>query len=213
MLCTKLLEMDQRESFRGLYEHRKIIINKYPNLIEAISDRSSVIFSYYDYPTIPYADKPSEGIFQFNLSHRKNDMLLNFLQGLYIKSGCIDQSSMVVKMGIEVLAVCIDIRIIQTDGNLFALCVAGINAVIADIGIKILFLPKIFTYALVAGRFISDPDANELLAAEWTYTIVMKSSREMILFEKLGDLCDVSDVMAVVDRAYNDYLPDQEFPL
>lgn len=205
MLCKELIEINERESFRKLDEHRTNSIVHYPNIVEAFHNNSSVIAIYRTIKVVPYFDKPNEGYFQINILNGKNDVLMTFLNYVYLKTKAVDLRALVIKPGIEVLNVSIDIRIIETDGNLYSLCIDAINAVINTLQLKKLFVPKILTYSLLDNKIISDPDAKEIEFSTWFYSIVMKSSREIIWSEKIGGELKINDIKFLIDKALIDY--------
>lgn len=183
-------------------QHREIACTSLPGLMLVASDRSAVAMTYTAGTAVPFPDKPGEGIFQISSLSKKNDVLVNFLHNVYVKSKCVALD--VVKFSQEVAMVSIDIKAIECDGDLFRLCVAGVNAIIAHLGLKTLFVPRCLCYGSIQGIVVSDPDACELEAADWTMHVVMKSTREILLTEKKGVACSKEDIMQVLDRAFAD---------
>lgn len=202
MLAQELIQINQRISGRELNEHREINIQEFPNFVQVSSNRSTVILTYTNTISVPYPDNPNEGIFHIGISGKKNDLLLNFLNAAYIKSKCVVLD--VIKFNLEVQNINIDIKVIETDGNLFGLCVAGINAIISSLKLKAYFLPKLFSYCAIDSLIISDPDADELECADWVMNILMRSTREILFTEKIGAPCGSNEIMSVMDLAFED---------
>ncbi|KAI5168790.1 hypothetical protein PAEPH01_0423 [Pancytospora epiphaga] len=202
MLASELLEIGERPSFRALEEHRDVSLNLWPNIIEIESSGSAVIITYELGFSIPHIDKPGEGVLHIGLVGKKNDILLSFLNGIYINSKCVALE--VCEYGRKVQSLSIDIKVVSTDGNLFQLCVKGINEVIKSLKLKSYFTPTILTYAGYKNRVVSDPDASELDVCDWTGYIVMKSVREILFTNVEGRPCCNNAVNIIIDKAFED---------
>lgn len=202
MLVADLMKGGKRLSFREPGQHREVEVEHFPSFVKVESDGTAAVLTYSMCTAQPFPDKPGEGIFQVGISGKKNDMLLNILHSIYIRSKCVSLD--VVRYALEVQAVSIDIKVIEADGNLLAACVAGINAVISHLQLKTYFVPRVFSYASVCGQIVADPDAAELAASDWRMYVVMRSTRELLLTEKEGCFCSKEDILDVAERAFAD---------
>ncbi|KAI5149701.1 hypothetical protein ENBRE01_1065 [Enteropsectra breve] len=202
MLVEELAQIEERISSRAITEIRGVEFRVFPNFIIAETRGSSVVLTYNKFNSVPYPDRPNEGIFQISLANRKNDMLLNMLNKIYVHLKCVNMN--VIRFNKEVEALVIDIKVVECDGDLYRLCIAGINKIIEILKIHTYFTPRCFGYCSLEKKLISDPTLQELEKAQWRAYVVMKSSREMLLLEKIGEGCSEMDVMEVVDRAYSE---------
>ncbi|KAI4291131.1 hypothetical protein PAPHI01_0405 [Pancytospora philotis] len=201
MFARELAQMNERISARRPDELRAIAVEHFPGLVYVRSAKAAIAVTYSSGTTAPYPDRPGEGIFQIALAGKKNDLLVGFLQSVYIKSKCVTLD--VLKYACAVEAVSIEIKVMEVDGNLYSMCIAGINAVIAALSLKRLFLPSVFSFCSIDGRLLCDPDALELEASDWKSYVVMKSTREALLVELEGSSCPPQDVADIIDRAYD----------
>lgn len=205
MLVRDLALKSLRMSNRMPDEHREIQIEYFNNIVvvrsgNGLSD-SCIYIAYSKTISQPYPDKPSEGIFQISFERgRKNDLLINFLNNVYIKSRCISKTDLCLKFNQECYSVNIEIFPIQTNGDLFRLSVAGINKIIELLDVKTYFLPRVFQFASVSGTVFSDPDDSEYKASEWRMTVAMRSTREFLFIEKTGCGTFAEDIFKIIDK-------------
>lgn len=202
MLTTELLKIGERESGRAMNQHREIQIEHFPNMVIARSSGSAIVLTYSLCIATPLPDKPGDGIFHIGITGRKNDVLLNFLQSVFVNSKCL--SLAMYRYNFEVQALTIDIKLVEADGNLYALCVSGINAIISKLDLKAFFTPVVFSYCAIGDRVVSDPDEREQQVSVWKGHVVMKSVREILLSEVNGNPCSCEAVVGVIDKAYED---------
>ncbi len=212
MLVKDLAEKDLRMDKREFKETRQISYDLRDNMLTVRSGSktsdSLVIFSFVKTESIPFQDKPSEGIFQINLEKgKKNDILLNFLQNTYIKSKCIAMSDLCIKFNQSVYCVTIEIFPIQTNGDLFRLCVSGINKIIQLLEIKKFFLPEIYQFSGVCKKILNDPTENEIAASDWQMNVVMKSTREFLSIDKSGEGIPNNIFTSILDESKSQSLP------
>ena len=200
MLVDELIGMGERISSRTLLQHRDISINYFPNLVAVSSGNSTVLLTYNKSIGKPYKDKPADGIFNINLLGKKNDSLINFIYNSYKRSKCIVLDIIKYNQVVEILT--INIRVIESDGDLYRLCLAGINGIIKQLGIKHTFIPIYYRYASIGEHIIADPEYKELAIADWTIHIAMKSTREILVMEKTGKQAKIEEIMSVVDEAF-----------
>lgn len=191
MFVKDILAKEMRVDCRGLEESRNIQIENLENTVIVRSGNkktdSYLILSYKKSISKPYQDKPSEGIFQINLEKgKKNDLLLNFLHNTYVKSKCLSMSDLCLKFNQRVYSINIEIFPIQVNGDLFKLCIEGINRIIYILDLKTYFKPKLVQYVGIGDRILLDPTEDESLCCDWQMNVVMKSSREFLLIEKIG---------------------------
>lgn len=204
MLLTDLLEKEKRMSLRNFKEDREIFFEYFNNLLIVKTKDSYLQIGYSKNITKPYLDRPSEGFIQINLEKgRKNDILLNFLHGIYTKSKCVALDDLLIKYNQQAYSICIDIYPIQVNGNLFKLCIEGINEIFKILNLKMYFIPKFYNYCFYKNKIISDPDEKELEVSNWKISIVMKSSREALFIEKQGEGIFEEDFINVLDFVFN----------
>lgn len=205
-LVKELAKKGQRISRRACEEPRLIQLQWFENVLcvrsGPLPNNSCVYFSFTKQKTKPYPDKPSEGIFHISLERgRKNDSLLNFLHNVYIKSRCICTSDLCLRFNQEVYSVAIEIYPVQAQGDLFRLCMEGINEIIKRLEIKTYFKPEIIQVGEIEGVMMHDLEDAELQASGWTVNVVMKSTRELLLVEKTGEGIESDEILKVVDYA------------
>ncbi|ELA41337.1 uncharacterized protein VICG_01577 [Vittaforma corneae ATCC 50505] len=206
MLVKELASKKLRMSGRACEESRDTHLKTFPNVLvvrSGTSPQDSCIYlAFSKAKARPYPDKPSEGAFQIGLEKgRKNDALLNFLHSVYVRSKCISTTDLCLRFNQEAYSISIEVSPIQTNGDLFRLCVEGINEIIRVLEVKTYFLPKAVQFGCVEGALMQDPDEAETLASEWTMTVVMKSARELLLVEKSGEGVGVGDILRAIDCA------------
>lgn len=206
MLIKDLATKDLRLDGRKFDETRDIHLETFNNMLVLKSGNrtsdSYVIFSYKKSITKPFPDKPSEGIFQINLEKgKKNDILLNFLHNAYTKSKCISMSDLCIQFNKSVYCVSIEIFPIQVNGDLFRLCVEGINKILEILELKTYFKPKIIQYAGIGQKIFIDSTENEILSCDWQLNVVMKSTREFLMIEKVGTGIPMDCFSAIITEA------------
>lgn len=193
-------------SMRASEEIRNIQIDRFGDLLVVRSGGKSrdscVYISFAKTKTVPFPDKPAEGIFQISLEKgKKNDILHNLIHNVYVKSKCICLGDLCLKPSREVHSINIGLYPIQTDGDLYRLCIEGINTALKLLDVKTYFQPQLFQYANVGKSVMADPDDGEITASNWGVIVVMKSTREMLLVEGVGGENTVEEILECVDLA------------
>lgn len=206
MLIRDLVEKDLRLEERNLTQLRDLKIESYDDMLivrsESKSTDSCVIFYYSTEIKKPIADRPAEGAVIINLEKgRKNDVLLNFLNNTYKNSKCLDMADLCIRFNQEAHFINIEVCPIQNNGDLFRLCVTGINQILELLNIKKFFTPQVFQFVGISKKIICDPTEYESSNSDWQMTTVMKSSREMLLIEKTGQGISKEVIAAVVEEA------------
>ncbi len=202
MLVKKLSLKNLRISKRELNEQRRIQFKSFDNMLVVQTKDSCVYLSYSKTKVKPYWDKPSEGMFQVIYQKgKKNDSLVNFLHNVYIRSKCVSTKDLCIRTGQEVYFVNIEILPIQTNGDLFRLCIEGINEIIRLLELKVYFSPKVIQFACIENTVVVDPEDKENIASRWGITVAMKSTREFLYVEKTGKGVGATEVLDAVDKA------------
>ena len=203
MLASELIKIEKRISNRLIDQERDISFAHYENYLVVRCEKSCICMYYSKNITKPYLDRPSEGCFQLTLDRaRKNDSLMNFLHRIYISSKCIAMEDLCIKFNQEVYSINIDIYPIQTDGNLFKMCVEGINQVLKILEIKTYFNPICHTFASLEDTIVTDPTEMELSQSSWSAIAVMRSSRELIFLEKKGCETLPDKIFSIFDKIF-----------
>lgn len=205
MLVGQLLEKGIRLDRRELDQDREIKISRYENFVLVRSgcdeESSYILIAYSLSITKPYVDRPSEGIFQIALEKgKKNDVLLNFLHSVYVKSKCVSLPDLCIKFNQSVYAINIEIFPIQSNGDLNRLCVAGINEIIKILELKTYFTPAVFQFSSSSSKLIFDPTQAEVDESSWKVLAVMKSTREFLQIEKIGIGISFSEYQNALER-------------
>lgn len=206
MLAQELGLKKLRMDCRACDECRRVETRLFNSMLvvrSGSSPRDSCLyFSFSKTKTEPFPDKPAEGILQLSLEKgKKNDPLLNLLHNVYIKSKCVSMADLCLRPSREVYLLNIEIHPIQADGDLYRLCVAGINEILRVLDVKTYFQPRVFQCACVGGTVMDDPGEEEVAASSWSTVVVMKSTREILLVDKVGGECSIEDILKSVDRA------------
>lgn len=205
MLVHDLLKKNLRMDGRSPGQFRSISFVHFADHLVVQSASSYVYIFFSKTPCKPLPDRPSEGILQITLEKgRKSDVLLNFLHKIYTKSRCLSMSDLCVTFNQEVYLISIDICPVQTDGDVFRLSVAGINEVIKTLGLKVFFTPTYLGYCSIEDTLVADPDEHELLNSKWSMSAVMKSTREVLCVEKVGEGVSQNEILGALDRAFAD---------
>lgn len=200
MLATELAALAQRVDGRAPDEARAVTMEAHSGLLHIRTPGSAIVMTHARGTVAPHPDRPGEGIFRIAVSGRKNDPLLHFLRGVFVKSGCVSLGA--VSFGRRVESLAVDVHIVEADGNLWPLCVAGINAILDEYGVSRVFRPVCFHFAQVGPLLVTDPDAGELAAAAWSVHVAMRSTREAVLIEKRGGPCDPQAFLDAASRAF-----------
>jgi len=203
MLVNDLVKSGKRLTRTSFELEREVTFQEHENYLAVKSESSCVYMAYSKTIAKPYPEKPSEGCFQILLDKtKKNDILMNFLHRLYVQSKCIATEELCIKFSQEVYCINIDIYPVQTDGNLFKLCVEGINRILKILEIKTFFIPKYQYFCSIENCTLADPTEMEIAAANWTVTMVMRSTRELVYFEKAGTEVAQEELALVLNRVF-----------
>lgn len=204
MIVKNLLKIGERFDNRQVEEARALTTELIANsaLVGMGDSLMQVVFQRCS--TRPYADKPQEGIVNLSVSlgSRRFDRVSNFLHKIYIKQKCVDLESLCVRFGEEAALIQIDVRILSSDGGMYALAVAGVNSALSRLEVLTNFVPRCFFYCSVGGVIIDDPSERELEESGWSSVVVMRSYREVLFVEKIGEECSAEDILEIVDRSF-----------
>lgn len=206
MLVHDLAVKQLRISGRECNQSRTVFSQQFPNILVVRSGSmpsdSCVYIAFNKKKERPYPDKPTEGIFHISFEKgKRNDILMNLLHNIYIKSRCISPADLCITSGKEVWSVNIEIIPVQSNGDLLKLCVDGINSILKALDVKTYFTPSVYTFGSLSGKLMYDPDEHEWSESDWRVLVVMKSKRELLLVEKNGKGVHSSDIFEVVENA------------
>lgn len=200
MLVVELLDKEKRISGRGFSEERAISFEHANNMLIVKTNDSCVHLIYKNIPTGLSVNRNSDQILHFGCERgKKNDILLNFLHDVFIKSRCITLP----ETKRQEYYISVDIYPIQANGDLFRMCVAGINEICKILKLKTYFTPKFYGFCIYKNNILADPDIKELEVSDWKMNVIMKSSREMIFLDKQGDGVNEEDFLSKFDSIFN----------
>ncbi|KAM0681065.1 Rrp42p [Glugoides intestinalis] len=205
MLVHDLAAKHLRISGREYNQSRTVTCEQTENILVVRSGSkpsdSCVYIAFSKKKEQPYPDKPTEGIFHLSFEKgKRNDLLMNVLYNVYIKSRCISPSDLCISSGEEVWSVSIEIIPLQANGDLLKLCVIGINRILEALEIRMYFTPSVYPFVSLSGKLIYDPDERELEESDWRVLIVMRSRRELLIVEKNGKGVNASDIFEVIEN-------------
>lgn len=208
MIVKNLIKDKERFDKRKLDECRIIKTTIEDNLVHVKAGTTEITVSSDVNIFEPYIDKPHEGIVGINVftGSRRGESLSNFLYKIFVKNRCIDLESLCIKFGKEVYHVNIDIRVLSFDGNLYSVLTAGVNEILKKLEITVNFYPQTFMFLSICDNIVSDPSEMEINESDWFCIVTMKSYREILYVEKSGMDCSISNVLCVVDKAYEQYI-------
>lgn len=208
MIVKNLARAGERFDNRGIEEARRPVVERVSNSCLVTVGRSRLLAVFQRGVVKPYVDKPHEGIVGFSMSasSRRHEKVLNFLHKVYVKQKSIDVESLCVKPNEEVVLIHIDLRVLCCDGNIHALAVHGVNSALEALGVKMNYTPQCFFYCSIGGTIVSDPTEDEQASGEWGCVAVMKSSRELVFLEKMGEECSMEALVVVADRSSRDFV-------
>jgi exosome complex RNA-binding protein Rrp42 (RNase PH superfamily) len=181
---------------------RHLAYEEYPGLMMLSGQDTLVVMTYRHGVCKPYFDRPGAGIFNITVQGKKSDKLLRCLHDVYFRHKCVTIEGK--RDYLEVEFLCIDIKVIDDDGGLFRVCIAGINRILHKLKIRCLFYPVAIQYCSIDNQIITDPDLMELESSDWNLSIVARSGQEILYMKKVGSGCTPECLLNLLERTPED---------
>ncbi|WUR03555.1 exosome complex component (RRP45) [Vairimorpha necatrix] len=201
MVVKDLLKSYTRLDDRDLLQRRDFKIEKLENFFLITYGDTQIMGMYHLSVGTPYIDKPNEGIVSFNCvaAYKRTDKLNSFLKKIFINQRCIDLEALCIKYATEVKLINIELRILNSDGEVYEPSVLIVNHILNHLKIPVNFLPVCFYFIAIDGVVVRDPTELEENEKDWSYLVVHKSKNEFIYVVKIGKENTLDDIYQVCE--------------